>query len=129
MTWLLYPMLCTAAYYLAARARITEDLWKRYPAWLNELTLCSACSGFWYGLGCGGLGWWRGWSFAGLPGDHWLTVVLVGLCGVVWTPLLAALHLHALRHIDPETDPATPIWGPNDVVDMPPPLPPPSDRG
>lgn len=100
---LLYPLLCVALYYLMARATLTEALWSRYPAWLDRLTSCAACSGFWYGLGCAGLGWWQGWSVGGLPARDPVTVALVGLCSIVWTPLLAALHIRALERLSAPT--------------------------
>lgn len=94
---ILYPLLCAAAYYLAARAKITRPLWSRYPRWLDEFTLCAACSGFWYGLACGGLGWWLKLPLGGLPPREPATVVIVGLAAIVWTPVVAAAHLRALE--------------------------------
>lgn len=99
MTLVLYPLLCATAYYLFARATVTEFLWSRYPKWLDRLTACAACSGFWYGLGCAGLGWWRDWSFLGLPARDPLTVALVGLLAVTWTPIVAWLQISALQQL------------------------------
>ena len=55
---------------------------------MTTLILCASCSGFWLGLGCGALGWWRGLPFLGLPHDHWSTVIAAGFGGIVWTPLV-----------------------------------------
>ena len=41
----IYPLICTALYYLGAHAAITQWLWSRYPKWLDELTMCAACAG------------------------------------------------------------------------------------
>lgn len=95
-TIILYPLLCCAFYYLGAQATITEFLWSRYPARLDAFMSCPACTGFWYGGACAGLGWWQGWAFLGLEGRHWLTPVLVAFCSIVWTPLVSALHTRAM---------------------------------
>jgi multisubunit Na+/H+ antiporter MnhG subunit len=44
-----FTALCTAIYYLTCRAAITEPIWKRYPAFLDRLARCPACSGWWLG--------------------------------------------------------------------------------
>lgn len=92
-----YFLLTVALYYLGARALITQWIWSRYPRWLDKFMLCSACSGWWYGFGVAYLGWWRRWSFLGLPGRFWLTPIIVGLCSMVWTPILANLHLWSVQ--------------------------------
>lgn len=98
-TLVLYILVCVALYYLGARAKITKPLWSRYPAWLDELTLCAACSGFWYGLACGGLGWWRELAFLGMPARDPETLALVAVCAITWTPLGAWLHIRALEKL------------------------------
>lgn len=92
---LLYALLTTAAYSLLTQARITEWLWSRYPDGFAEFMNCPSCSGFWYGIGCGALGWWMDWPFLVAEPDHWLTPVLVGLCSYVWTPILACTYTDA----------------------------------
>lgn len=94
----LYPLLCTAAFYLLAQAKLTHFLWERYPPALDEFMSCPACTGFWYGLGCGFLGWWLEIDFLGLDPRHWTTLVLVGLCSITWTPLLSNLHTRAMTY-------------------------------
>lgn len=97
-TLLLYPLVSVALYYLGARALITRPLWSRYPAWFDGLMTCASCSGFWYNLGLAALfGYWKRWSFMGLPGNDPLTIGLVGLCGIVWTPVVAAVQIRALE--------------------------------
>jgi hypothetical protein len=98
-TIVIYPLICAALYYLGAQALITSFLWGRYPPRLDKFMSCSACSGTWYGFLCGALGWWRNWSFVGLPGRDWLTILVIGLCSMIWTPLLANQHLNAMRQI------------------------------
>lgn len=95
----LYALLTGCFYYLGARAKITQWLWSRYPKWLDNFMMCSACSGFWYGLGVGfGLGWWRELPFLGLPGRLWVTPIVIALCSIVWTPIVAAIHLRAFDY-------------------------------
>ena len=87
---LLYITLSTALYYLASRAKLTHALWSRYPKWLEYWTICAACSGFAYGVGLGALGGRvLELDFLGLSGTAWYTPLAVGLCTMVWTPILA----------------------------------------
>jgi hypothetical protein len=100
VTPLLYCLLTTAAYYLMARALVTQWLWSRYPPALDRFFWCAACSGFWYGLAVAfAIGWWRDLPFLGLPGRFWLTPIAVGLGSIVWTPLLAKKHVEALLYL------------------------------
>ena len=92
----LYPLLTCAAYYLGARAEITRFVWSRYPRRVDAFMACAACSGLWYGLAAGYLGVYLDVSFMGIPPDHWITPLLVGFCSLVWTPILAWLHLGAV---------------------------------
>jgi hypothetical protein len=94
-TAFLYLTLCTAAYYLVARAKITSFLWRRYPAWLEYWVLCAACSGLWYGLGCAALGYHYDLPLFGLPPDSALGVVSAGALGMVWTPVAAYAMVYA----------------------------------
>jgi len=88
-TAVLYVTLTTGLYYLAARAKVTEALWSRYPSWLDYWATCAACAGFWYGIGCGVLGTWLNLPLFGLDPDHWFTVLAAGVLGMVWTPVAA----------------------------------------
>lgn len=99
MTWVIYPLVTTALYYLGAHALITRAIWSHYPPRLDKFMSCAACSGFWYGVAVAMLGWWRNWPFLGLPGRDWLTPIIVGLCALVWTPILAYHHLIAMTAI------------------------------
>ncbi len=90
-----YVTLCTASYYLASRAKITEPLWSRYPDWLEYWASCSACFGFWAGLACGVIGARCGLPLFGLDPDHWLTLAAAGSLGMVWTPIVAFAHTYA----------------------------------
>jgi hypothetical protein len=84
----IYALLTSSAFYLGSRAVITRALWSRYPRWLASWADCAACSGAWYGAGFALLlrdklahpfG-------AGIPGP-----ILVGLCSIVSTPIVAGL--------------------------------------
>ena len=100
MTIILYPLLTAALYYLGARAQITRPLWSRYPGWLDRFMLCSACSGFWYGAGVGALGGLHlQLPFLGLDGSQWWCWVVIGLCSIIWTPLIADFHIRALYNV------------------------------
>jgi len=93
----LYPLLTVCAYYLGARAEITRFVWSRYPRRFDAFMSCAACSGFWYGLGAGLLGYTLRLPFLGIPGNYPETPVLVAFCSIVWTPILSWLHLAALE--------------------------------
>ena len=101
----LYPILTTCMYYLGSRALLTEAIWSRYPKWLDALTLCAACSGFWYGMIVAfGLGWYLDVPFLMLPGRLWCTPIVVGLFSIVTTPILAERHIRALSETSPPMD-------------------------
>lgn len=108
MTAVLYATLCTAAYYLMSRAKVTRWLWSRYPPTIEYWTLCAACSGFWYGLGCAGLGAHFDWPFLGLTPDAWYTFLIVGLCTMVWTPILAFVMTYSWDRLLPDEGTAEP---------------------
>ena len=99
LTILLYPILCAAAYHLLSRATLTYPLWSRFPAWLDGYFTCAACSGTAYGAACGLLGAWQRWPLCGLPGRSFAAVLCAAAGGMVWTPLVAALHLAALQDL------------------------------
>lgn len=102
---ILYALLTTCLYYLGVRAKITHWLWSRYPKWLDNFMMCSACSGFWYGLVVAfGIGWWRELPFLGLPGRLWITPIVIAFCSIVWTPIIAAIHLQAFDYTGAVSD-------------------------
>lgn len=98
---LLYALLTAAAFYLGSRAVITEPIWSLYPRKLAAWADCAACSGFWYGLGVAIV---LKFPLLGLDGGHWLTPVVAGLCSMIWTPLVAALHQLAMIHLGSALD-------------------------
>lgn len=106
-TILLYAVLTTALYYLFARATITKPLWSRYPSWLDYYTMCAACSGFLYGAVVAlAIGLPQDLRFLGVDGRTWYTPIVVGLGSMIWTPILADLHVNALLRlgiVDPKT--------------------------
>lgn len=101
-------MLTTAAYYLLARAEITRFLWSRYSPRVDRFMACAACTGFWYGLVVSCLGWAWQWEMLGLPARSYLTPPIVGLCSMIWTPVVSWIHLEAHTRLggpeDDETD-------------------------
>lgn len=90
--------LAATTWYLGAAAEVTAPLWRRYPPWLDRWATCAACSGTWYTAGWAlALRHLRGWSFFGLQDP--LGIVLVALVGTWVVPILAAIHVKALRAI------------------------------
>jgi len=92
LTAVLYATLTATVYSLFTQALIMSWLWSRYPPRLAYFMSCPSCSGFWYGVGCGALGYWQGWPFLNLPGQYWLTPILVGFCAYWWTPVMARIY-------------------------------------
>lgn len=93
---MLYALLTAAAFYLGSRAAITEPIYSRYPRKIAIWADCAACSGFWYGVVVAIV---LKFPVFGLDGGHWLTPIVVGLCSMVWTPMVAALHQLAMIHL------------------------------
>lgn len=86
---IILALLTTSAFYLGSRAVVTEFLWSRYPVRFARFMDCAACSGFWYGLIAGAaLG-----PTMELPPTLNLVYgpVLIGLCSIVWTPIVAGV--------------------------------------
>lgn len=110
----LFPLVTTALYYLFARAQITQRLWTRYPAWLDSMAKCPACSGFWLGLVVASVAALAELNFAGLSWDRvplvgvWASVPVVGLCSMVWTALGFAYMQEALVATSLDGDGDTP---------------------
>ena len=113
-TFLLFMTLLPAAFwYLTSSAMITQWLWSRYPAWLDELTHCSACSGFWWGNLIS-----VGFSLAGAHPYPWYTAPLWGLCVMVVNPLITWAHTVTLRSAAaPAPAPDLPDTSPPETVD------------
>lgn len=102
---IVYPLLTTALYYLLARAKISKFLWSRYPPTLDRFMACASCTGFWYGLAVATAGWFYSIPFLAMPPREPHTVLVVGMCSIVWTPVVAWLHLEALERLgDPTSD-------------------------
>lgn len=94
---LIYALLTPALFYLGSRAVITSWLWSRYPPKLARFMDCAACSGFWYGVAVSlalRLPVYPGDVPTGsenYPGSFVLTPFVVGLCAIVWTPIVAGI--------------------------------------
>lgn len=101
---ILYGTLCAALHYLTARAKLTEGLWSRYPRWLDYWLSCAACSGFWFGLGCGALGAHYDLPLFNLDPHHWFTWVAAGALGMVWTPILAFAQVYCWQRLLPDDE-------------------------
>lgn len=95
ITLLALVILSTAAWYSLGMALISRPLWSRYPAWLDAWATCPACSGTWYAAGAY-VALWRaqGAEILGIGGPWGIPVAAA--CGMVLTPLLAALLIRAL---------------------------------
>lgn len=92
--FVVYPLITVALYYLFSWALVTRWLWSRYPAWLATVANCPSCSGFWYGAAVALVGQHLlGLRFLEL--DATPTPLVVGLCSIVWTPILARVMLEA----------------------------------
>lgn len=96
MNLLLFIFLPAASFYLLSRATITHFIWSRYPRWLGKMRDCAACSGFWDTMI---LALFMKSVHQELPlyPDSSFTPFLLGLCGVIWTPYVAALQHKALE--------------------------------
>lgn len=92
---LMLMFLTTATFYLGSRAQISAPLWSRYPKKLASLRDCAACSGFWDAVILALLLRLLGEPLPAYPTSAW-SPLLLGLASIVWTPLLAALHQHAM---------------------------------
>ena len=101
-TILLFAFLTTALYYLGAWAKITTFLWSRYSPFFTEFTECAACSGTWYGFVVGLWGWYLDLPFLGLSPARIQAptyALVVGMCAMVWTPILAWMQLRVLHDL------------------------------
>jgi len=103
---LIYASLTTAAFYLGSRAVVTRWLWQRYPRKFAQFMDCAACTGFWYGAIAA---WILGDRIAfGIPGSFFNSV-LVGLCSIVWTPILGGAMQRGFDSlgsaVEPEDEP------------------------
>ena len=98
-TLVIYPLLTTALYYLLARARISEFLWGRYPPSVDRFMSCASCTGFWYGIAVAIAGGTYQLPFMELGPREPHTIIVVGLCAMIWTPVVSWLHLVALDRL------------------------------
>jgi hypothetical protein len=119
------------AYYLTAHAMLTYTLWSRYKRispGFDAFMTCSACSGAWWTLVMTALAnFTRHWTFLGLDilrrdtsGPVGFSLGAVGLVlafGCFLIPLLAFLHLSALRmiHVEPAAAPDPAPAAPDEV--------------
>lgn len=86
---LLYASLTSALFYLGSRALLTAFLWTRYPPKLARFFDCPSCTGFWWGVIATIVvpPPWYTWPFY----HEWSSPIIVGLCAIVWTPIVAGL--------------------------------------
>lgn len=108
-TLVLFSILSASLFYLGSRATITGWLWSRYPPGFARFADCPACTGFWNGallsLIFGDLfdpvftrGIVEPYSIA-------LEAVLVGLCMIVLTPIVAGIMQYALGVVGHAVEP------------------------
>ncbi len=107
-TLILYSLLCAAMFFLGSRATVTRWLWKRYPPRLAHFLDCSACTGFWLGIGLSlTLGRHASLNVFELDAFAWYTPIVVGLCMIVLTPITAGLMqagLDRLGYLELDSD-------------------------
>ena len=96
---LLIGIIGAAFHYLTYHAVITSWLWRRYPAKIDALLSCAACSGTWVGLGMGVYFADQGTSILGIGASDPALYVATAAVGMIATPLVSAIHLMALRGI------------------------------
>jgi hypothetical protein len=100
LSTLIYVLVSPAIFYLASRALITRWLWSRYPAWLAALTDCAACTGFWVGVVLTlTIGRHYQLSYLGLDPLDWWSPIVVGLCSLVTTPMVAVVMHLSMEHL------------------------------
>lgn len=110
----LIAFITPALFYLGARARLTQAIHNRYPAWLAGFMNCAACAGAWYAMFAALVFHVGGWTIFG--STSWLTVPAAGLASIWWTPVAADLQERALVNLStPWEVPATPV----DALDVP----------
>lgn len=101
---ILYALLTPALWYLFSRAVLTERLWswyeKKFPRF-GEFMKCAACAGTWWGFVVGAFGH-KVLDLRFLEIDSRWSFLLVGLCAMWWTPVLAAVHDRAMRWLGGE---------------------------
>lgn len=94
----LYTLLATALFYLGSRAKITSWLWSRYPHDFASFMDCSACTGFWWGFFAHlTIGVYYDCAIGPMPANHPATPIVVGLCTLVLTPMVAGLMQRGLE--------------------------------
>jgi hypothetical protein len=96
MNWSLFAVLAlstAAIHWIIARSTIMRWFWDAVwlPTFLDELLACTACSGFWLGLGLGALGL-RPFD----TGHLWLDVLAAGGWNVVGMPVVEGVLLWGL---------------------------------
>jgi hypothetical protein len=83
--------LTSAAFYLGTRAVLTSWLWSRYPRPFARFMDCAACSGGWFGFTVGVLALMGYLPLPEFLPARWYTVIVIGLCSIVWTPIVSGL--------------------------------------
>lgn len=101
----LLGLFSASLHWLVARSEIFRVVWENAGGWFDRLLRCPACSGFWLGLGLGGIGVrplvcpWRA-----------LAIAASGLLAVVLTPVFEGVLLWGLAAsaVQVEEAPAAP---------------------
>lgn len=94
--FIVYPLLTAALFYLGSRAKISEFIWSRYPAKLVSFMDCAACTGFWYGLVASFV---LRLDVGALVVTNWYTPLVIALCSMAWTPIVAFWMDNALYRL------------------------------
>ncbi len=93
---LLLGILSASIHWLLARAHATAWFWSRLSGWPAVLVACPSCSGFWIGLGLGGLGVTPVETVAG-PVGRLAAIIISAILAMFLTPVFQAVMLWGLE--------------------------------
>jgi hypothetical protein len=104
-SYIVPPLLTAALWYLGTRAVITQPLWSRYPKPIARFMDCAACAGFWWGVVVF-LVLVKCWELPvmGAYTREYEHSVIIGLCSMVWTPIVAWAHDRAMLQLGSAVD-------------------------
>lgn len=98
---ILIAFITPALFYLGARAKLTQPLHSRYPAWLSGFMNCAACAGAWYAMATAAVFLAAGWTV--FYSTSWWAVPTAGLASIWWTPIAVDLQESALLRLGAPT--------------------------
>lgn len=99
MDLVLLAIVGAAAHFLLYRALVTRWLWSRYPAWIDSFFSCSACTGFWLGLGVGIYWHLHARPSFTLPAGDPVVPIVAAASTMVLSPMVAWLQTWSLERL------------------------------